>query len=78
MEVVILIGIQGSGKTTFYERFFGAHVRISLDPVKKRNSERTLLETCLRTGQNFVVDNTNATAVERGVYIGRRSARVSV
>src|SRR5262249_40151738 len=58
-----------SGKTTFCNRSFGAHVRISLDVVKNRNRERALLETCLRTSQNFVVDNTNATIAERAVYI---------
>jgi predicted kinase len=32
METVILIGIQGSGKSTFYrERFFDTLVRINLD-----------------------------------------------
>jgi predicted kinase len=69
VEAIILIGIPGSGKTTFCERFFGAHARISLDLVKNRSRERTLFETCLRTGQDFVVDNTNATVAERAVYI---------
>src|SRR4051812_8782542 len=37
MEAVILIGIQGSGKSTFYrERFFDTHVRVSLDLLKTR------------------------------------------
>src|SRR5579862_2674659 len=64
------MGIQGSGKTTFYrERFFDSHVRISLDQLKTRNRERAFLETCLKTGQPFVIDNTNVRAVERAVYI---------
>lgn len=71
MEAVILIGIQGSGKTTFYlHRFFETHVRISLDLVKTRGREQALLETCLRTGQRFVVDNTNVQAQVRARYIG--------
>jgi hypothetical protein len=51
MEAIILIGIQGSGKTAFCERFFDTHVRISLDLVKTRHRERALLETCVRTGE---------------------------
>ena len=51
MEAVILIGIQGSGKTTFYrQRFFETNVRISLDLVKTRRREQALLDVCLRTG----------------------------
>jgi predicted kinase len=70
MEAVIFIGIQGSGKSTFYqERFFATHVRISLDLLKTRARERDLLDLCLRSGQPFVVDNTNVRASDRAPYI---------
>jgi predicted kinase len=70
MEAVILIGIQGAGKSTFYkERFFDTHVRVSLDLLKTRRRERALLEACLATGQPLVVDNTNVTGAERAKYI---------
>jgi len=70
MEAVILIGIQGAGKSTFYRgRFFDTHVRVSLDLLKTRHRERTLLEACLATGQPLVVDNTNVTAAERARYV---------
>src|SRR5438067_1418053 len=70
MEAVVFIGIQGSGKSTFYrERFFDTHVRISLDVVKTRPRERALLTACLGSGQPFVIDNTNVRASERAVYI---------
>ncbi|HJT87001.1 MAG TPA: ATP-binding protein [Bryobacteraceae bacterium] len=70
MEAVIFIGIQGSGKSTFYrERCFDTHLRISLDLVRTRNRERDLMDACLRTGQRFVIDNTNARTAERAVYI---------
>lgn len=70
MEAIILVGIQGSGKTTFYrQRFADTHVRISLDMVKTRHRERKLIETCLETRQPFVIDNTNVLAAERAAYI---------
>ena len=70
MQAIILIGIQGTGKSTFFkERFFDTHVRISLDLLKTRNRERMVLEACLRSGQKFVVDNTNPTIEERKRYI---------
>ena len=41
MEAVIFIGIQASGKSTFFkERFFNTHVRINLEmPMKEAYSE---------------------------------------
>lgn len=70
MEAVLLIGIQGAGKSTFYkERFFDTHVRISLDLLKTRHRVRTLLDACLATGQPSVIDNTNVTEAERAKYI---------
>lgn len=70
MEAVMLIGIQASGKTTFYrERFFDTHLRLSLDMLRTRRRERLLLEACLRAEQRFVVDNTNPTAAERARYV---------
>ena len=71
MEAVILIGIQGSGKSTFYRStFFDTHVRISLDLLKTRHRERLFLQACLDTRQPFAVDNTNVRAADRALYIG--------
>jgi predicted kinase len=70
MQAVIFIGIQASGKSTFYkERFFNTHIRINLDMLKTRNREDILLEACLRAKQPFVVDNTNPTVESRAKYI---------
>ncbi|HEX8392009.1 MAG TPA: AAA family ATPase [Longimicrobium sp.] len=70
MEAVILIGIQASGKSTFYkQRFFDTHVRISCDLVRTRSREARLLQLCLDTRQPFAIDNTNPLADERAKYI---------
>ena len=70
MEAVILVGIQASGKSTFYQqRFFDTHVRISRDVLKTKNRERVLLQACLDTHQPFVIDNTNVLAEERARYV---------
>ncbi len=71
MEAVIFIGVQATGKSTFYqERFSGTHVRINLDMLKTRRREELLLDACIRARQSFVVDNTNILASERAKYIG--------
>jgi predicted ABC-type ATPase len=70
MEAVILVGIQASGKSTFYQqRFFDTHVRISRDLLGTRGREQVLLQTCLESRQPFVVDNTSVQAEERARFI---------
>jgi len=70
MEAVILIGIQGTGKSTFCrERFFSTHVRLSLDMLKTRHRETLLFKACLDAKQPLVIDNTNVCAAERASYI---------
>ncbi len=80
MEAVVFVGLQASGKSSFYkERFFATHVRISLDLLRTRNRERRLLALCLETQQPFVIDNTNPTREERAKYIdAAKSAKYSV
>ena len=75
MEAVVLAGLQGSGKSSFYkQRLFATHVRISLDLLRTRHRECRLLEVCLATQQRFVIDNTNPTRDERAKYIRQSRA----
>ena len=69
MEAVILIGIQGAGKSTFCrQRFFDTHVRVNLDMLHTRNKEEILVRACVEAKQPFVVDNTNPTVEVRARY----------
>lgn len=75
-EAVILMGLQASGKSSFYHhRFAHTHLRINLDMLKTRHREKRLLETCLEIQQSFVVDNTNPTVSDRQRYIKPAQAR---
>jgi len=70
MEAVIFIGIQGSGKSSFFrERFFDTHVRVNLDMLRTRRREELLVAACLEGGQSFVVDNTNPLPSDRVRYV---------
>ncbi len=70
MQAIIFIGIQATGKSTFYKtHFFNSHIRISLDLLNTRNKEGRFLETCIATHSKFVVDNTNPTRLDREKYI---------
>ncbi|TWT38983.1 AAA family ATPase [Blastopirellula retiformator] len=80
MEGILFIGLQASGKSSFYrERFFATHVRISLDLLRTRHRERRLMTACLETDQPLVIDNTNPTRDDRASYLGAlKKARYSV
>ncbi len=70
MQAVILIGIPGAGKTTFYlDRFASTHVRISLDVLESRAKEMAAIAACIATRRDFVVDNTNVLRRDRARYI---------
>ena len=64
--LVILMGIQGSGKSTFYQRFLSKdYVRVNLDTLKTRHREQLLVEECLNSGKSYAVDNTNPPVDDR-------------
>jgi predicted kinase len=70
MELVILVGLPGSGKTTFYrERLAGTHRHVSKDLLPhgrdKDARQQALVVEALRAGQSVAVDNINATVVDR-------------
>jgi predicted kinase len=70
MQAIIFIGIQATGKSTFYKaNFFNSHIRLSMDLMNTRNRENQFLTTCFRTQARFVIDNTNPTSDERKKYI---------
>ena len=69
-DLVLMVGIPGSGKTTFYrERFFPSHLYISLDQLKTRSAEAELFAFALNRRKSCVVDNTNVNIAERKRYI---------
>jgi predicted kinase len=70
MEALVLIGIPGSGKSTYYRRHLvDTHVRISLDMLGTKHRQTTLLTACVNAKISFVVDNTNVTRSERRPFI---------
>lgn len=69
-EAIIFVGLQGSGKTTYFMNHFAAtHAHVSRDIQQTAEKETAFLQECLRAGRSLVVDNTNATRAVRGPYI---------
>jgi predicted kinase len=66
--VVVLVGLQASGKTTFCRQVLSEYVQVSKDHwPNARNRQRRqlrLIEESLAAGRNVAVDNTNPSPEE--------------
>ena len=69
-KMVIMMGIQGSGKSTFYHKYLEEeYIRVNLNTLKTRYQERLLIQKCIEERNNFAIDNTNPTKEDRQRYI---------
>ena len=70
LEVVVFVGLQGAGKSSFYRaRFAATHLHLSKDlwpnmRHKQKRQDREL-RAALANRQSVVIDNTNASRDER-------------
>jgi hypothetical protein len=86
LELVILVGLPGAGKSTFFrQRFAATHEHVSRDPLRALREplrrQQELLERALAAGRSAVVDNTIVSVKDRAplIALGRRhGARLSV
>jgi predicted kinase len=75
MEVVILIGLPASGKSTFFrERFAATHDHVSRDLMRHvarpHARQQQLVAASLSAGRPVVVDNTNPSRSGRAAIVG--------
>lgn len=69
LELVVLVGLPGAGKSTFAQRFAQSHERVSRDELRQsRTPQRRhaeLIQRALRAGRSVVVDDTNVSPEQR-------------
>jgi predicted kinase len=74
VQLILLIGLQAAGKTTFYrQRFAEGYTHISMDRLRNnpRPAQRQaqLLEQALQASHSVILDNTNPTIEIRAPLI---------
>jgi predicted kinase len=73
VELIIFIGLQASGKSTFFrQNFIATHEHISKDLMPRKGKEQRqaqLIETALQAGKSLVIDNTNPSPIDRVAII---------
>jgi len=70
-EIVINVGMPGSGKSTFSKRYFGknGYTIINKDTLKTQKKCESEAHLALGNGKSIVVDNTNPDTAARSVYV---------
>ena len=73
-ECVVLIGLPGAGKSTFFRQRFPGYALVSKDAFPrsardKQARQDAALRAALGTGRSAIVDNTNITPAERAAII---------
>src|SRR5687767_6408900 len=80
MELVILVGLPGSGKTSFFQwRFAATHAHVSKDLMHRGARQLALIDDSFRAGRSVVVDDTSPRVADRAPLIAaarRHGARV--
>jgi predicted kinase len=72
VELILLIGLPGAGKSTFYrERFADTHALVSKDLLRSGARQTAAIEGALRRGASVVVDNTNPGRAERAALVAQ-------
>ncbi len=74
LELIIFIGLQASGKSSFYrQQFVASHVCVSKDLLRNNREparrQQQLIVEALQAGRSVVVDNTNVTLRDRAELI---------
>lgn len=75
-KAILFVGIQASGKTTFYRERLKplGYAHISMDQLHYRKREPSLLDLSIASGVHIVIDNTNPTREDRLRYLPKLKA----
>ena len=68
IEVIILVGLPGAGKSTFCD-LFPKHVQINQDSLGNRGDCINAMKRQLSQGKSVIIDRTNITKAQRRYFV---------
>jgi len=67
-ELVVFVGMPGSGKSTYYKNYLTDHINIEQDILKTRPKIMKELDKALKSGESIVINSTNSSQEKRQEY----------
>ena len=67
-ELVIFIGMPGSGKTAYYNNYLTDHIHINQDTLGSKKKVLKMFYTMIKTGRSIVIDGTNPSQEDREIF----------
>ncbi len=67
-ELVIFVGMPGSGKTEYYKKYLADHIHINQDTLKNKKNVFKMFYTTIKSGISIVIDGTNPSQEDREVF----------
>lgn len=64
-HVILLMGMPGSGKTTFYNKYLKNYIHINQDTLKTAAKVKKATATAMENNELICIDNTNGSAEKR-------------
>jgi len=59
LELILLVGLPGCGKSTFAKKYYDSYTYINQDTDKTKEKSKKRLLTAIEKKQNIIIDNTN-------------------
>jgi DNA 3'-phosphatase len=67
-ELIVFVGMPGSGKNSYYNKYLSDHINIEQDVLKNRKNILEELDKSLKTGKSIVINSTNPIQENRLEY----------
>ena len=68
-ELIILVGLPASGKSTLTKKKYSTYTRVNLDTLKKHSKEVQIVGAAVSAGKDIIIDNTNTLIKERKRFL---------
>jgi bifunctional polynucleotide phosphatase/kinase len=69
LELILLIGFPGSGKSSFAQKYYSSYEYINQDTEKSKDKIKIKVNNAIKNKKSIIIDNTNIDYTSRKIYI---------